>query len=330
MKLNYHVKQVNSPFEDTAFFIRNTFKKRAFMFDCGRIGGLQNSEVLSISDIFISHTHMDHFYGFDRILRGTLLSENRLRIFGPAGIIKNVRGKLDSYTWNLIHSYPVSYEVVELREGEDTAKTALFRAENGFETELSEIAVKDIDLKDNFTFKFAEFEHRVPSMGYRISEPLHIIVDKDKLADTGYKADRWLRELKLSLDAGCRTTVFEIPLKDGGTVERNAEELEKMLISYSPPQVITFLTDLAPTYENFEKAVKLADNSDILLIEAVFLRNDISHALKKRHLTLELAKEIFNISKSKKVRFFHFAPRYDAIRNQYFEKVYEGMKGKIL
>ena len=57
---------------------------------------------------------MDHFIGFDHLLRIFLARELHLDLFGPPGIIANVRGKLAGYTWNLIESYPFTLTVHEV------------------------------------------------------------------------------------------------------------------------------------------------------------------------------------------------------------------------
>lgn len=329
MKYNFTVKQVNSPFEDTAFYVRNTYKTDGMLFDCGRIGALTNSEVLSITEIFISHTHIDHFYGFDRILRGTLLSGKKFRVFGPPGIIKNVRGKIDSYTWNLIKSYPVSYEVIELNSGKKEYETASFSAADGFEMVKSSIKHEDIILSDGFRFDFDLFDHRVPSAGYRITEREMVAVNKENMQAKGYISGKWLSELKKRILASELGMDIEAETKDGMQTIKVAQAADDF-IEYIKPQSVTFITDIAPSLENCEKAVKLAKDTSILLIESVFLKDDVLHANIKKHLTMELSKFIFRESGADKVRFFHFAPRYDADRRSFYDRLYDGMEGNIL
>ncbi|KAA0258142.1 ribonuclease Z [Deferribacter autotrophicus] len=329
MRHNFTIKQINSPFEDTAFFVRNVYKRQAFLLDCGRLGNIENSEILSISDIFVSHTHIDHFYGFDRILRGSLRSDKKIRIFGPPGIINNVSGKIQGYTWNLIKNYTFKIEVVELR-GDGKIKQAFFNAEDGFIPYFEENVIDRIELEDGFILEYEFFDHDIISVGYRIKEDKHVNIKKDVFDKYGYIPGPWLSTLKAKL-RNCTDLNEMIPVETvDGTKEIALKQLEEELVIYKKPQDITYITDIAPTYENFVKAVNFAKNSSILLIEAMFLKCDIIDAIYKKHLTVELAKEIFASSNSIYVKFFHFSPKYEKDKGKFFANLYSGISDKIL
>jgi len=66
---------VNSPFGDPGLYLSFAFQRQAILFDAGDLSALSSRDILKIDNIFISHTHMDHFYGFDRILRTFLGKE---------------------------------------------------------------------------------------------------------------------------------------------------------------------------------------------------------------------------------------------------------------
>ena len=66
-------------------------------------------KILRLSDAFVTHTHMDHFSGFDRVLRICLGRDTALRLYGPPGFIGHVGHKLAAYTWNLVENYPADF-----------------------------------------------------------------------------------------------------------------------------------------------------------------------------------------------------------------------------
>ena len=325
MKSNYNVRQLNSSFSDPVFFVRNVYMKKAVMFDLGKLGKIGNHELHDISCVFVSHTHMDHFSGFDRLLRSVLITDMKIRIYGPKNIIKNVEGKLNSYTWNLVDGYGLEIEVIELNYKE--SKKAVFKAKGGFDREDLEYADTDLNLDDGFKVRYEIFDHGIPSIGYRLIEPRIINIQKEKLVELGFKEGIWLKDLKnkiLNNEEGS-ITVNTV----NGEKDFDIKELAKDICVDKAQEDITYITDIAPLEDNVIKAIQLADKSYLLIIESVFMDIDFTHASEKNHLTITIAKDIFNRSKSELIRFIHFAPRYEKERESFFEELYHEVKNKI-
>jgi len=96
---------VNDPFDDPGLYVDLVFERRALLFDLGDLGRLAPRKLLRVSDVFVTHLHMDHFAGFDQLLRRLLGREKTLGVYGYKGIIDAVEHKLRAYTWNLIEGY---------------------------------------------------------------------------------------------------------------------------------------------------------------------------------------------------------------------------------
>lgn len=118
MRPSFHPRLINGPYDDPGLFVPFLYGKRAILFDLGDIHTLPARDILKITHAFVSHTHMDHFTGFDRLLRLFLGRGKDLHLYGPRGFLRNIEGKLAGYTWNLVDQYtaPFSLHVAEVRE----------------------------------------------------------------------------------------------------------------------------------------------------------------------------------------------------------------------
>ena len=126
----FQYELLNQPFGDPVLYVRLAGEKKALLFDLGEISFLKAGKLFKVTDVFVSHTHIDHFIGFDHLIRLNLARDRTLRIFGPAGIIRNVRGKLKGYTWNLVDEYPFIIEVVEISAKSSCTLPSLPRVNN--------------------------------------------------------------------------------------------------------------------------------------------------------------------------------------------------------
>jgi ribonuclease Z len=78
----------------------------------GDLSPLSGREMMRVSHVFVSHAHVDHFYGFDALLRVCLYREQPLHLVGPPGFSDRVAAKLDAYTWNLLNEGSPDFAIV--------------------------------------------------------------------------------------------------------------------------------------------------------------------------------------------------------------------------
>src|SRR4051812_41805164 len=136
MKPGFHALLVNGVWGDPGVCIDLKFQRRAVLFDIGDVTSLSTRVLLRVSDVFVSHTHMDHFAGFDHLLRVCLGRDTGVRMYGPPNFISQVGHKLAAYTWNLVQNYASDF-VVDVHElhGGGEIRRARFSSRARFEVE---------------------------------------------------------------------------------------------------------------------------------------------------------------------------------------------------
>ena len=280
-------------------------ERRAFLFDSGRIDRLEPGNLLKITDVFVTHTHIDHFIGFDTLLRTFLRRAAPLRVYGPENIADCVEGKLKGYTWNLIQEYPIKMEVFSLTPGE--IRHSSFYAENGFtRIDRDSRPFEGIALREPpYTVRAAVLSHGIPCLGFSLEEDFHINIDKAALNNMGLPVGPWLGVLKKMIR---NNAVPDSTLRIDG---RNFLFSEfSSLARISSGQKVSYITDVSPEDGNIEKIVELVADSDTLYCEAYFLHEDMERAVERRHLTAKIAGEIARKAKVKNLALMHFSPKY--------------------
>ena len=322
MKSSFHATAVNGPFEDPCVYIRIIRENRAMLFDAGDIGALGPGSLLKITDVFVSHTHIDHFIGFDTLLRAVLRRDVPLKIFGPTNIIDCVEGKLKGYTWNLIRNYPLEIEVFEVKG--PFMSHASFHAARSFQREDNpEREFNGTVMKDPlFTIKGIELCHDIPVMAYALEEAFHINIDKSALNARGLPVGAWLSSFKKAIRAGYPdTTVFEV----SGTQYSMAELMPIAHITRG--QKVSYVTDIAPADENIERVVRFVSGSDQLFCEAYFLDRDRDRALERNHLTAALAGRIAREAQAGSLKLIHFSPKYTHCMDEVYSEAMGEFRG---
>jgi ribonuclease Z len=330
---------VNDVFGDPGVYVEVRWSKRALLFDLGQNEALGPTRLLRANDIFISHTHMDHFIGFDALLRVALGRGKTLRLYGPPGLIANVQGKLSGYTWNLVDGYPLTIQVQEFHQGE--SRVATFLATDGFrvrEEPPRSIAMPTASgvfpvLEDEmFTAYAVALNHRIPSFAYALQEQFHINVNKQKLHDAGLPVGSWLKDVKQYLWQG-RPDDFRFT----ATLyfEHRKQELEFILgdvrdrfLTVTRGQKIAYVVDARYDEGNEEKIVELVRGADTFYCESPYLDRDADKARERYHLTAKQAGLMAKKAGVRELVVFHFSPRYTGQGEEIVREALEAFRGE--
>lgn len=310
---------VNDSFGDPAVYVDLLFERRAILFDLGDLSPLSPRKLLRISHIFVSHAHMDHFIGFDSLVRLLLGREKELHIFGPPGFVAQVEHRLAGYTWNLVETYPTDFTVVawELHP-DDRLVSAEFHCQRGFirENEAERTAPGGLLLdEETLRLRAVILDHRTPSLAFALEEKLHVNILKNRLAEQGWPVGAWLRELKLAVQRGVADDLpFTIRWKEEGEARETTlslGHLKETILTVEPGQKIAYVADSAYHEANASRIISLARDADYLFIEAPFPEADADRARERFHLTAQRAGQLAREANVRQVVPFHFSPRYE-------------------
>lgn len=318
MTRHFDPSLVNDPFDDPGLYVDLVFERRALLFDLGDITRLAPRKLLRISDVFVTHRHMDHFAGFDQLLRRVLGREKMVRLYGPSGTIDAVKGKLSAYTWNLLDGYGGS-PVFRVMEIDPTGRQTIaefsgkrrFLCSESMTTQYNDgVILREAGLH----VRAATLDHGVDVLAFALEERAQINVWRNKIEAMGLAVGPWLREFKETILRGASD---EHPIyiiwaegQKGKPAALPLGRLKQEIMQVTAGRKISYVVDCAFTDANIEKIVRLAHGADILFIESMFLDADAVVAEKRRHLTARQAGTLARLASAKRLVTLHYSPRY--------------------
>ena len=311
MAPSFHARLVNGRWGDPALFVEQAHERGALLFDLGDLHALSTRDLLRVTHVFVSHLHMDHFVGFDMLLRASVGREKRVAMAGPEGLADAVGHKLHAYTWDLIGGYDTDliFDIAELVAPEQV-RGSRFRLLSRFAREGLGYARAPGGLvvkTPAFSVRAVQLEHHGPSLAYVLEEPVHVNVWRNRVEERGLAVGAWLKPLKEAVRDGAPDE-RPITLADGTMVPLGHL---RDLVGVEPGQKLAFATDLRDTPANRDALLALAHRADLLFIDASFAAADSARAWNRGHLTTTAAGEIGRLAGVRRVEPFHFSPRYE-------------------
>jgi ribonuclease Z len=308
VKTTFRPRLLNGQTGDPALLVTLRWQGRSILIDLGRIDRTPAAVLLPIEAVFVSHAHMDHFMGFDQLLRLFLARDTELRLYGPTGIADCVQGKLAGYTWNLTDEYRFGIEVVEI--GERELVRWRFAAADRFARRALGTAPHDgtVFADRIFVVQAAPLDHKIVSMAYAVSERVHLNVRTDALAELGVRPGPWLNALKNAVRSGAPA---DTPIELAPGTRRPLAELRDALLVETPGQKIAYVVDTLFSPANAARVVRLAHGADLFYCEAPFLDEDLDQATRRYHLTARQAGALARAAGVRRLAVFHFSPRYE-------------------
>ncbi|MEK8033069.1 MBL fold metallo-hydrolase [Ideonella sp. DXS29W] len=305
--------------------------RRALLFDLGEIDRLAPRVLLRASHAFVTHTHMDHFAGFDHWLMLAMGRVPRLVVWGGPRFVDQLDHKLRAYTWNVVHRYEVPLRIeAHSLEADGSRRHAVFDSRHGFgrSEETADPPHGSDVLVDEALFRVRAciVDHEMPVLAFAIEEKAQLRVAADRVRAMGLGTGPWLANLKAAVLANAPDdTPIELAWRDRDgehVARRPVGELRALVLDAVAGRRIGYVTDLRFTEPNAEQLSRLLSDVDLLYIEARFLDVERDQAARKNHLTARQAGEWARRLRARRVVPFHFSPRYrggeDELRAEVF------------
>lgn len=307
----------NGVFGDPQLHLRLRHQGRSLLFDLGDGGRLPARLAHQVTDVFISHAHMDHISGFHWLLRSRLCDLPTCRVYGPPGLAKHIEGFVQSYLWDRVGDRGPVFQISELHD--DHLRRIQMKVGGPPCGHFDELPVTDgvLHKEVGFCIRAVVLDHHTPVLAYAFEPDKEINVRKERLEVWTLEPGPWLATLKQHVMAGNRDASITLP--DGKTMP--AGTLGDELVLIKPGKKLVYATDFADTVENRQRLSRLAQHAHTFFCEAPFIEADVIQAQLTGHLTTRACAEIATAARVARLVPFHFSRRYASNPEQLYEEI---------
>jgi ribonuclease Z len=299
---------VNGSTGDPSLLVDYPGRDDAFLFDAGENCALDAKTLGDLHAVFLSHHHVDHFVGFDRIIRANLDRDKALSVYGPKGTIQKVYARIKSYDYPFFPFQKVVIEVHEILPG--MIRTAVLECSRKF----PKPDIKEVDWSGNVihaagdvTVEAVHVDHTTPCLSFALVQKGGIYPDPDRLARGPLQKGNWIGDALAQLRAGKSAAA---KLKVDGTTYSLAELRAKYFIT-SPAARITYVTDTAWSDAVRPALLRLARGATRLYCDSFYAHEQLANAEQHRHMTALQAAEFARDAEVEQLVLIHFASRYE-------------------
>ena len=302
------LRLVNGSTGDPVLYLDYPGGDNAILFDGGENHALTTKQLGDLEAVFVSHHHVDHFIGLDRIVRANIDRDKTLHLFGPEHTIQKVYDRIRAYEYPFFPFQKIVIEVTELLAGR--TRTALLECTKKFPPpEVREQAWGGPVCYGNesITVEAVAVDHTVPCWAYALVEKTGLHPDPAKLAAGALRPGEWVGEVLRRLRAGePGVSTLEI---QGGAFTLDA--LAERYFAESAGARVAFVTDTFWSESLRPELVKLAKGAWRLYCDSFYDRKEARGAAKHKHMMAHQSAELAKLAKVDQLVLMHFATRYE-------------------
>ena len=302
---------VNGSTGDPLLFVDYPGRDDALLFDAGENGRLPASRLSDLAAVFLSHHHVDHLVGFDRVLRANLDRDKDLRVVGPEGTIDRISARVRTYEYPFFPFQKLRLHLLEL--GPDRVRSAVL--DWGAKLPPPEVAERPVDPADLTPTVFendllrvqaARVDHTVPCLSFAIVEAPGYHVDGRSLREGPLRPGPWVpRALDLLRSGAPEQTPVEV---DGGIFPLG--RLRDRYFRKGRGGRIAYVVDTLWSDSSRPALLQLCRRATRLFCDSFYAQADLKKARTHRHMTASQAAELAREAKVDHLTLIHFSPRY--------------------
>ena len=301
------IRLVNGSTGDPGLYIDYPGRDNALLFDAGDNGGLDMERLGDLEAVFVTHHHVDHFVGLDRIVRANLDKDKTLHVYGPEGTIRKVYDRIKSYEYQYFPFQKICLRVHDVLPGR--LRVAPLECSRRF----PEPVVEEADWAGPVLYENADLaveaafaDHTVACLAFALVEKPGYHPDAERLAAGALRPGPWVGQVLDSLRSGApMDQAVEI---QGGRFRLG--DLADHYFTHSKGSRLAYVTDTAWSDAARPGLLKLADRARRLYCDSYYAQAQVRRAEQFRHMTATQAAEFARMAKVEELILIHFAPRY--------------------
>jgi len=248
------------------------------LFECGE--GTQRQMMrygvgFTLSEIFFSHFHADHFLGITGLVRtfGLQGREEPLTLYGPMGAKRHLG-----------------------------AAVQLGVERSPFEVEIREVEPGEVLKRKEYDLEAFAVEHGRSAIGYALKEHERLgRFDPEKARELGVPEGPLWGQLH-------RGETVEFDVEESGRLVRRSVDAAALVGAPRPGRVVVYSGDTRPC----EKVVAAAEGADLLIHEATFSNEEQERAKETEHSTAREAGQVALAARARKLVLTHLSARFSA------------------
>lgn len=302
-----NMRLVNGSTGDPVLLIDYPGRNDALLLDAGDNSALTLEQLADLRAVFISHHHVDHFIGLDRIVRANIDADKTVSIYGPVGTIRKVYDRIMSYEYPFFPFQKIVLDVVEITD--ETIRSARLDCGLRFpEPVIVEIprAGATIFETETVAVDACSVDHTVPCLSYAVTERPGLYLDTAAIRESGLTLGPWAVRALQQLRAGMPV---DTPLQIAGR-QFSGQEIADRFVARSEGARVVFITDTALSPAVRPRLLQLATGAARLYCDSFYLDAQIAAAEKYRHTTARQAAEFARDAAVGELVLIHFASRY--------------------